>query len=194
MIQATGALAKKVPVSRACEALGFPRSSLYRAYQPRPETEKQPRPTPPRALSQAEKDTVHAVLNHARFQDHSPRQVYATLLDEGIYHCSISTMYRVLHEHNEIHERRNQLQHPVYAKPELLATDPNQLWSWDGRPFGRLVNISLDMTHHQGWVSSPWRFRAPSSSGLVSFQGTRASCEKEADLQDANVQERMGWD
>jgi putative transposase len=131
MIQATGALAKTVPVSRACEALGFPRSSLYRAHQPRPETEKQSRPTSPRALSQAEKDTVRAVLNHARFQDHSPRQVYATLLDEGIYHCSISTMYRVLHEHDEVHERRNQLQHPVYARPELLATDPNQLWSWD---------------------------------------------------------------
>jgi putative transposase len=131
MIQATGALAKKVPVSRACEALGFPRSSLYRAHQPRPETEKQPRPTPPRALSQAEKDTVRVVLNDARFQDHSPRQVYATLLDEGIYHCSISTMYRVLHKHDEVHERRDQLQHPVYAKPELLATDPNQLWSWD---------------------------------------------------------------
>lgn len=131
MIQATGALAKKVPVSHACEALGFPRSSLYRAHQPRLETEKQPRPTPPRALSQAEKDTVRAVLNNARFQEDSPRQVYATLLDEGIYHCSISTMYRVLHEHDEVHERRNQRQHPVYAKPELLATDPNQLWSWD---------------------------------------------------------------
>jgi putative transposase len=131
MIQATGALAKKVSVSRACEALGFPRSSLYRAHQPRPEIEKQSRPTPPRALSQAEKDTVRAVLNNARFQDNSPRQVYAMLLDEGIYHCSISTMYRVLHEHDEVHERRNQLQHPVYAKPELLATDPNQLWSWD---------------------------------------------------------------
>jgi putative transposase len=82
-------------------------------------------------LSQAEKATVRAVLNHARFQDNSPRQVYATLLDEGIYHCSISTMYRVLHEHDEVHERRNQRQHPVYAKPELLATDANQLWSWD---------------------------------------------------------------
>jgi len=96
-------LAKKVLVSRACEALGFPRSSLYRAHQPRPETEEQPRPTPPRALSQAEKDTVRAALNNARFQDNSPRQVYATLLDEGIYHCSISTMFRVLYEHDEVH-------------------------------------------------------------------------------------------
>jgi hypothetical protein len=62
-------------------------------------------------------------------------------------------MYRILKEYAEVRERRNQLQHPTYVKPELLTTGPNQVWSWDGRPFGRLVNISLDMTHHQGWVS-----------------------------------------
>jgi hypothetical protein len=96
---------------------------------------------------------VHQTLTSERFWDCSPREVYASLLDEGIYLCHWRTMYRILEEHGQVQERRNQLQHPVYSKPELLATAPNQVWSWDGRPFGRLVNISLDMTHHQGWVS-----------------------------------------
>jgi putative transposase len=89
------------------------------------------RPKPERALSQEEKAQVCQVLNSERFQDSAPRQVYATLLDEGIYHCSWRTMYRILHEHDEVRERRNQLRHPAYSKPELLATKPNQLWSWD---------------------------------------------------------------
>ena len=77
------------------------------------------------------KKTVRNVLNSERFQDQSPREVYATLLDEDEYLCHWRTMYRVLDEHKEVRERRNQLRHPVYAKPELLATGPNQLWSWD---------------------------------------------------------------
>jgi putative transposase len=78
-----------------------------------------------------EKETVRAVLNSERFQDQAPREVYATLLDEECYLCSWRTMYRFLAENQEIRERRDQLQHPVYAKPERLATRPNQLWSWD---------------------------------------------------------------
>ena len=96
---------------------------------------------------------MREILNSETFQDKSPREVYATLFDQGRYLCHWRTMYRVLTAHDEVRERRNQLQHPTYTKPELLATGPNQLWSWDGRPFGRLVNISLDMAHHQGWVS-----------------------------------------
>ena len=84
-----------------------------------------------RALSTTERDTVLAILNSERFQDCAPRQVYATLLDESLYLCSISTMYRILAENQALHERRNQLRHPVYARPELLATAPNQVWSWD---------------------------------------------------------------
>jgi len=129
MIQAAEKLAKHVGVSAACRALGAPRSSLYRARHPKPAAK--PRPTPERALSQAEKATVHQVLNSERFWDSSPRQAYATLLDEGTYHCHWRTMYRILDEHAEVRERRNQLQHPAYTKPELLATGPNQLWSWD---------------------------------------------------------------
>jgi putative transposase len=71
------------------------------------------------------------VLNSERFQDQTPREVYATLLDEGVYHCHWRTMYRILDEQQEVRERRNQLRHPAYARPELLATAPNQLWSWD---------------------------------------------------------------
>src|SRR5450756_3204155 len=66
-----------------------------------------------------------------QFQDRSPAAVYATLLDEGEYHCSIRTMYRLLAQRGQSRERRDQLTHPRYQKPELLATAPNQLWSWD---------------------------------------------------------------
>jgi len=131
MIAAIEALAAKIPVTQACKSLGFPRSSLYRTRQPRPKREKRPRPASPRALSQTEKETVGNVLNSERFQDRAPHQVYGTLLDEGVYYCSISTMYRILREQNEVHERRNQRKHPHYTRPELLARRPNQLWSWD---------------------------------------------------------------
>lgn len=74
---------------------------------------------------------MRETLNSVRFADSSPRQVYGTLLDEGQYLCSVSTMYRILEEHAEVRERRNQKRHPAYKKPELLATAPNQVWSWD---------------------------------------------------------------
>ncbi len=70
-------------------------------------------------------------LREPRFVDLAPAEIYATLLDEGTYQCSIRTMYRILAEHGAVRERRNQLRHPVYQKPELLAEAPNQVWSWD---------------------------------------------------------------
>lgn len=120
-------------VTTACEVLGIPRSSLYRVRHPAQETpaSNSQRPKPARSLSNDEKEKVRAVLNSERFQDQSPRQVYATLLDEDEYLCHWRTMYRVLDEYQEVRERRNQLRHPDYVKPELLATGPNQLWSWD---------------------------------------------------------------
>lgn len=120
-------LAAKIGVKAAYEALNLPRS---RAYQ-QPQTSKQEREKPAHALSDAERAAVRAVLNSERFMDKAPRQVYAALLDEGQYHCHWRTMYRVLSEHDEVHERRILRQHPVYQKPELLATAPNQVWSWD---------------------------------------------------------------
>lgn len=110
----------------------MPRSSYYWMLRARErDAESRPRPKPARALSEEEKHEVREVLNSERFQDAAPRQVWAALLDEGRYLCSWRTMYRILEEHGEVRERRNQLRHPVYQKPELLATGPNELWSWD---------------------------------------------------------------
>ncbi len=133
MMKACAELAAVTGVAEACRLLEMPRSSLYRLRNPvanSPEA-AQPRAKPPRSLDDAEKEAVRSVLNSERFQDQSPREVYATLLDEGVYLCHWRTMYRILDEHKEVRERRNQLRHPAYGKPELLATGPNQLWSWD---------------------------------------------------------------
>ena len=134
MRQAAEALIPLIGVKAACEAVGLPRSSLYRSQrQPavRASTATATRPTPTRALSESEKAAVLALLNGERFQDQAPREVYASLLDDEQYVCHWRTMYRVLAENAEVCERRNQLRHPVYAKPELLATGPCQVWSWD---------------------------------------------------------------
>ncbi len=133
MITAAEDLAQTTGVTAACQVLNIPRSSLYRARHPECKTPvpSRQRSKPVRALSDEERGEVRTVLNSERFQDQSPRQVYATLLDEDEYLCHWRTMYRVLDEHEEVRERRNQLRHPTYVKPELLATGPNQLWSWD---------------------------------------------------------------
>lgn len=132
MIQAVKDLASTTGITAACQTLDLPRSSFYRAQEPGvPVRSNRERRASPRALTVAEKETVRAVLNSERFQNQSPREVYATLLDEARYLCSWRTMYRILAENHEVRERRDQLQHPVYAKPELLATRPNQVWSWD---------------------------------------------------------------
>ena len=128
-MEAATTLSQYVGLSQACQGLGVPRSSYYRAQQPRPEPTM--RPKPKRALSDAEKIELRDLLNSDRFCDASPRQVYATLLDEGRYVCHWRTMYRVLAEEHEVRERRNVLRHPHYKKPELLARGPNELWSWD---------------------------------------------------------------
>jgi putative transposase len=113
-----------------CRALAVPRASYYRWRHPTVHNSPGPRRVP-RALPPAERQQVLAILNDDRFADLPPAEVYATLLDEGKYVCSIRTMYRILEEQAEVKERRRQLRHPRYAAPELLATGPNQLWSWD---------------------------------------------------------------
>jgi putative transposase len=123
-------LAPQVGVEPACRALGVSRATFYRRQRSTP-GHQQPRPTPARALSNAERERVVEVLSSERFVDRSPAEVFATLLDEKEYLCSERTMYRVLAECQPVRERRNQLQHPQYAKPELMATAPNQVWSWD---------------------------------------------------------------
>jgi putative transposase len=122
-------LAPRLGVAPTCAALGLPRASYYRGQQPRPEPK--PRPTPARALPPEERAQVLATLHEPRFVDLAPAEVYATLLDEERYLCSERTFYRVLDENAEVRERRNQLRHPHYTAPELLASRPNELWSWD---------------------------------------------------------------
>jgi putative transposase len=116
-------------VAPVCQALAVPRASYYRWRHPTARSPVARRV--PRALPPAERQQVLALLNDERFADQPPAEVYATLLDEGKYVCSIRTMYRVLRENAQVQERRRQLRHPRYAAPELLATRPNQLWSWD---------------------------------------------------------------
>ena len=125
-------LATAVGTRAACRALFAPRASHYRRRRAAICSAKTNlRPSPPRALAPAERKAVLAHLHGERFQDRSPAAVYATLLDEGTYLCSIRSMYRMLEQEGESRERRDQLTHPPYKKPELLATAPNQLWSWD---------------------------------------------------------------
>jgi putative transposase len=120
--------APTLAVSAVCAALNVPRATFYRRIKPR--LCKQ-RPSPPRTLGADERAEVLSALNADRFCDLAPAQVYATLLDEGRYICSERTMYRVLAENAQVRERRAQRRHPKYAAPQLLATGPNQVWSWD---------------------------------------------------------------
>ena len=116
--------------TEACAALGVDRATLYRRRRPVTSNPKG-RPRPHRALDETEREGVLEVLHCEQFVDKAPAQVWATLLDEEICLCSIRTMYRILEEHGEVRERRNQRRHPNYTKPELLAEAPNQVWSWD---------------------------------------------------------------
>ena len=116
----------------ACRALGASPATIYRRRRPPQPRIPKPRTTPERALSEPERQRVLDVLHSERFVDVSPEETWATLLDEGTYLCSTRTMYRILAaKHGGVRDRRAQLTHPDYAKPELLAERPNELWSWD---------------------------------------------------------------
>jgi putative transposase len=124
-------LAAVTSTSRACQLLGKSRATHYRRQRPRTVGPRVPRPAPPSKLSAAERATVLATLNHESFVDKSVAQVWATLLDEGSYLCSESTMYRILREAGGNRDRRRQASHPARTRPELVATGPGQVWSWD---------------------------------------------------------------
>jgi putative transposase len=125
-------LAPIVGTRPACRALGAAPATIYRRRRPPEPRPPEPRPTPARALSEQEREAVLELLHSERFVDCSPAQVYATLLDEGRYLASERTMYRLLESrHGSVRERRDQLAHPAYERPELLAERPNELWSWD---------------------------------------------------------------
>jgi len=116
-------------IATSCNVLGVPRASYYRALAPAKPTKT--RAVSPRALSKSERQQVLDVLHEPRFVDLAPAEVYATLLDERRYLCAERTMYRVLAANAEVRERRDQLRHANHPRPELLATRPNELWSWD---------------------------------------------------------------
>jgi putative transposase len=165
----------------ACRALGVPRATLYRSMQPA--VASRVRLTPARALDARERQEVLNQLHSERFWDKAPVEVYATLLDEGIYLCSVRTMHRILAENSELKERRNQLRHPQYKKPELLATGPNQVWSWDITKllgpvkwtyFHLYVILDIFSRYVVGWMVAP-RETAELAKRLIAD-----TCQKQA--------------
>jgi putative transposase len=131
--QAVAELEPLTSVTIACRLLGKPRATLYRQRNlvSKPERPPAPRAAHPAALSLAEREQLLAVLDSQRFADKSPAQAWAILLDEGTYLASVSTMYRVLRAEGQVRERRAQAAHPPRVRPELVATGPSQVWSWD---------------------------------------------------------------
>lgn len=133
----TEAVAALVPTNgmtaAVCASLGVSRATVrrQRVRLNAPPAITRPRPRPVRALSVPQRQSVLDLLHTQRFADQAPAEIYATLLDEGVYHCSIRTIYRILDQNGEVRERRQQLRHPAYQKPELLAEKPNEVWSWD---------------------------------------------------------------
>ena len=182
-MDAVEVLAPDVGTKSACKAFGISRAGLYRrrAISTAPRLVKK-RSAPPRALSEPEKQDVLETLHSERFQDMAPHEVYATLLDEERYLCSIRTMYRILEENTEVKERRNQLRHPDYKKPELLATGPNQVWSWDITKllgpvkwsyFHLYVILDIFSRYVVGWMV------APCESATLAKQLIGETCSKQ---------------
>jgi putative transposase len=130
MIETVREAGPQLGIAPTCAAFGLPTATYYRRSKPKAAV-RPPRPTPPRALPEAERTAVLEVLHEPRFVDLAPAPIWAQLLDEGRYLCSQRTMYRILEQNQEVRERRKQLRHPRYAAPELLAEAPNRVWSWD---------------------------------------------------------------
>jgi putative transposase len=165
-MEAALALSAEVGIKLACASLAVPRPGFYRmkARKNKPATMPGQYSNSSRALSADERQGVLELLHTDRFVDKAPQEVYATLLDEGKYHCSISTMYRIMNANAEVKERRNQLAHPVYQKPQLWATGPNQVWSWDITKllgpvkwayFYRYVILDIFSRYVVGWMIAP---------------------------------------
>src|SRR2546428_10410611 len=158
-IEAVRHAGARLGIAPTCAALGLATATYYRCSKPKPPPA--PRPSPPRALAASEREAVLAVLHAPRFVDLAPAQIHAQLLDEGQYLCSERTMYRILAARQEVRERREQLPHPPHAAPPLLATRPNELWSWDitkllgpGKWADFYLSLVLDLVrpHLGGWV------------------------------------------
>jgi len=180
--------ASVIGVAPLCHALGLPRASVYRAWRrARFPVESKRRSTPGRALGHDERQAVVEVLHESRFVDEPPAEVYARLLDEGRYLCSVRTMYRILDARGEVKERRNQRVHPVYAKPELLATGPNEVWSWDITKlkgpakwtyYYLYVILDIFSRYTVGWMV------APRESAALAQRLIAETCRKQAIAED----------
>ncbi len=158
------ALEPLIGTGPACRAAGKSKATHYRHQQP-------PRPRKPRApraaanaLCFTEVEAVLTELRSERFRDLAPAQVWATLLDEDCYLCSISTMYRTLRANGEVRDRRAQAAHPPRVRPELMATKPNEVWSWDitklrgpdkGVWFDLYVIIDIFSRYVVDWMVAP---------------------------------------
>ena len=150
--------------SQACRLLGKPRATHYRRQRPPVLGPRRPRPAPANGLSEPERQHILDVLRSPEFCDLAPAQVWARLLDDGVYLCSISTMYRLLAVAGENRERRRQRTHPAKTKPELIAHRPNQVWSWDitklqgptrGVYYDLFVIIDIYSRYVAGWMVAP---------------------------------------
>lgn len=164
--QAVSELAAVIGTRAACTALGRPRATYYRRHrrhpaQPRPRRAHAPQP---RALSPSERAEVLRVLHDEHFVDQAPASVYAEMLDEGRYLCSVPTMYRLLRAEGETRERRRQATHPATVKPELVALHPNEVWSWDITKllgpakwtyFHLYVILDIYSRYVPGWLLAP---------------------------------------
>ncbi len=148
----------------ACRLLGIPRATHYRRQRPPVLGPPVPRPAPPNKLTEAERQHILTVLRSDAYCDLAPAQVWAQLIDDGIYLCSISTMYRLLRSAGETRERRRQRTHPARKRPELIATKPNQVWSWDitklqgperGVYYELFVIIDIYSRYVVGWTIAP---------------------------------------
>ena len=154
-------LAPLMGTKGACQAVGRARATYYRHTQPADPKPYGTRRPSPRALTSGEIAEVLEVLHSDRFVDMAPAEIYATLLDEGKYLASVSSMYRILRAADEVQERRRQATHPARVKPELVATRPNQVWSWDITKFHGpakwtyfylYVIIDIYSRHVVGWM------------------------------------------
>jgi putative transposase len=177
-------LSALIGILAACLALGVARATFYRASAPAPVLRAR-RQRSPLALSAPERQTILDVLHAPQYVDLSPRTVFAMLLDAGRYLASVSTFYRVLRAAGEVRPRRNELTHPAYAKPELLASAPRQLWSWDitklkgpGKWMHFHLYVILDVFSRYvvGWML------APRESADLAHELIAATCDKEGIL------------
>jgi len=178
-------LSARVGMREACALIGIARVTMQRRLKPRLRVIAKRKSRSERALSEAERAAILEVAHTARFSDFSVREIYATLLDEGTYVGSISTMYRVLRDAGETRERRRLATHPAAIKPELAATAPNQVWSWDitkllGPQKWTYYHLYVVLDVYSRYVVG-WRLEARESATLATELFTETIAKEDVD-------------